>query len=190
MSLAMLRYRWGSFLGTFAALLLGVAVLSGCLSLWAAARPQVPAALAAMPVVVAAPRYDPPDGGFPTYRPWSSAETDGLLARLAAVPGVAAVVPDRPFYVQRVVDGRAVGDRRDSLHSGRSWASAGALLDGVAPQRAGEVVVDAGLGVPVGAALPVLTAAGPATWTVTGTVTGAAGKTSGTGTRAAGAPSF
>ncbi len=40
MSLAMIRHRWASFLGTFSALLLGVAVLSVCLSLWAAAQPQ------------------------------------------------------------------------------------------------------------------------------------------------------
>ncbi|HTJ38075.1 MAG TPA: ABC transporter permease [Dactylosporangium sp.] len=174
MSLAMLRYRWASFAGTFVALLLGVAVLSGSLSLWAAARPRVPAELSAAGVVVAAPRYDPPDGGFPTYRPWSAGETDGLVTRLAAVPGVAAAIADRPFYVQRVVDGRPAGDRRDSVHSGRGWASAGLMAytmrTGTAPQNPGEVVVDAALGVPVGAALPVLTAAGPATWTVSGTI--------------------
>ncbi|MEU7870191.1 ABC transporter permease [Dactylosporangium sp. NPDC049140] len=169
MSLAMIRYRWSSFLGTFAALLLGVAVLAGSLSLWAAARPRVPGELAGAAVIVAAPRYDPPDGGFPTFRPWSAGELDRLTTDLAAVPGVAAAVPDRPFYVQRIVDGRPVGDRREALHSGRPWAGTAALTAGAAPSRPGEVVVDAALGVPVGAALPVLTAAGPATWTVSGT---------------------
>ncbi|WP_433056489.1 FtsX-like permease family protein [Dactylosporangium sp. CS-033363] len=174
MSLAMLRYRWSSFFGTFLALLLGVAVLSGSLSLWAAAQPRVPDALAGAPILVAAPRYDPPEGGFPTYRPWSDAELGRLTTALAAVPGVAAAVPDRPFYVQRLVDGAPVGDHRDSLHSGRSWSVMAAqqyrMRSGAAPARDGDVVVDAALGVPVGATLPVVTAAGPATWTVTGTV--------------------
>ncbi|WP_432985765.1 FtsX-like permease family protein [Dactylosporangium sp. CA-233914] len=169
----MIRYRWSSFLGTFAALLLGVAVVAGCLSLWAAARPRVPVELAAAPVIVAAPRYDPPDGGFATYRPWSAEEADKLVTELSAVPGVTAAVPDRPFYVQRLVDGKPVGDARESLHSGRSWAAAGLggypLQQGSAPQRSGEVAVPAGIGVPVGATMPVLTAAGPATWTVSGT---------------------
>ncbi|GAA2367510.1 ABC transporter permease [Dactylosporangium salmoneum] len=174
MSLSMLRYRWGSFLGTFVALLVGVAVVAGSLSLWASARPRVPDELSGAGVVVAAPRYDPPNGGYPTYRPWSAEEVDGLVARLADVPGVAAAVPDRPFYVQRLVDGRPAGDATDSLHAGRGWASAGLRTytfgSGKAPEKPGEVVVDAALGLPVGAALPVLTAAGPATWTVTGTI--------------------
>ncbi|MEV6925969.1 ABC transporter permease [Dactylosporangium sp. NPDC051485] len=174
MSLSMLRYRWGSFLGTFVALLVGVAVVAGSLSLWASARPRVPAELSGAGVLVAAPRYDPPDGGFPTHRPWSAEEVDGLVARLAAVPGVAAAVPDRPFYVQRLVGGRPAGDATGSLHAGRGWGSAGLTTytfgSGKAPEKPGEVVVDAALGLPVGAALPVLTAAGPATWTVTGTI--------------------
>ncbi|MFI5906651.1 FtsX-like permease family protein [Dactylosporangium sp. NPDC051541] len=170
MSLSMIRYRWSLFLGTFVALLLGVAVLSGCLSVWAAAQPRVPDALADAPVIVAAPRFDPPDGGFATYRPWSAAELDRLTTELAAVPGVAAVVPDRPFYVQRLVDGQPVGDRREALHSGRSWSAPQRPVSGAAPANPGEVVVDRALGLPVGAAMDVVTAAGPATWTVTGTI--------------------
>ncbi|GAA3276009.1 ABC transporter permease [Dactylosporangium vinaceum] len=173
MSLSMIRYRWSLFLGTFVALFLGVAVLSGSLSVWAAAQPRVPDALAGAPVIVAAPRFDPPDGGFPTYRPWSAQELDRLTTALSRVPGVAAAVPDRPFYVQRLVDGRPAGDRRDALHSGRPWAEARfrspGLTSGAAPSEPGEVVVDAALGVPVGGTVAVVTAAGPATWTVTGT---------------------
>ncbi|WP_432835116.1 FtsX-like permease family protein [Dactylosporangium sp. CA-092794] len=170
MSLSMLRYHRGSFLGTFVALLLGVAVIAGCLSLWASARPRVPAELSAAEVIVAAPRYDPPGAGFASHRPWSADEVDRLVTALARTPGVAAAVPDRPFYVQRLVDGRP----DDDAVGGRGWASAGLgrypLKTGKPPQHPGEVVVPERLGVPVGAPLPMLTAAGPATWTVTGTI--------------------
>ncbi|MET7395061.1 FtsX-like permease family protein [Dactylosporangium sp. NPDC005572] len=172
----MVRHRWASFLGTFAALAVGVAVISGSLALWASAQPRTPKPLAAAEVLIASPSYDPPEGGFPTYRPWSPEEVDELVARAGRAAGVAAAIPDRTFYVQRLVDGRPVGNARDAVHSGRGWASAGLspyqLLQGSAPDRPGGVVVDAALGVPVGGQLPVLTASGPATWTVTGTIDG------------------
>ncbi|WP_238008075.1 FtsX-like permease family protein [Dactylosporangium sp. AC04546] len=172
----MVRHRWASFLGTFAALAVGVAVISGSLALWASAQPRTPKPLAAAEVLIASPSYDPPEGGFLTYRPWSPEEVDQLVARTGRAPGVAAAIPDRTFYVQRLVDGRPVGNPRDAVHSGRGWASAGLspyeLVQGSAPDRPGGVVVDAALGVPVGGQLPVLTAAGPATWTVTGTIDG------------------
>ncbi|GGM32372.1 FtsX-like permease family protein [Dactylosporangium sucinum] len=172
----MVRHRWASFLGTFAALAVGVAVISGSLALWASAQPRTPKPLAAAEVLIASPRYDPPDGGFPTYRPWSPEEVDELVGRASRTPGVAAAIPDRAFYVQRLVDGKPAGNARDAVHSGRGWASAGlspyGLVKGNAPDRPGEVVVDAALGVPVGGQLPVLTAAGPATWTVTGAIDG------------------
>ncbi|MEV4140457.1 hypothetical protein AB0J72_50875 [Dactylosporangium sp. NPDC049742] len=92
-----MRHRWAGFLGTFAVLLLGVAVISGSLTLWAAAQPRVPDALAATDAVVASPSFDPVDGGFPVYRPWSPDEVSSLVADLGATPGVLAAVPFRTF---------------------------------------------------------------------------------------------
>ncbi|MFF5226157.1 FtsX-like permease family protein [Dactylosporangium sp. NPDC000521] len=177
MTLASVRHRWAGFLGTFAALLLGVAVISGSLTLWAAAQPRIPDALVATDAVVASPSFDPVEGGFPVYRPWSPDETAALLSRLRATPGVLEAVPLRTFYVQRLVDGQPTGNPRDAVHSGRAWSSAGlggySIRDGKPPAGRGEVVVPASAGVPVGATLPVLTAAGPASWTVTGVFDGA-----------------
>ncbi len=176
MSLAFVRHRWAGFLGTFAALLVGVAVISASLSLWAAAQPRVPDTLAASDAVVAAPRFEPADGGFPVYRPWSPDEVDTLVRRLSATPGVRSAVPVRTFYVQRLVDGQPVGDASDAVHNGHSWPSAGlggyTIRNGNPPSGPGEVVVPQSAGVPVGAALPVLTATGPATWTVSGVTDG------------------
>ncbi|GAA3225499.1 FtsX-like permease family protein [Dactylosporangium siamense] len=176
MSWAFVRHQWASFLGTFAALLLGVAVISGSLSLWAAAQPRVPDALAATDVVIAAPAFKSAEGGFPVYRPWSPEELSSLLAKLSATPGVRSAVPVRTFYVQRLVDGQPSGDPGEAVHSGAAWSSAGlggyTIQNGNPPSRSGEVVVPSSAGVPVGAALPVLIAAGPTTWTVTGVTDG------------------
>jgi putative ABC transport system permease protein len=174
---AMVRHRFAGFVGTFVAVTLGVAVIAGSLTLWASARPKVPAWLSGAPVVVRAPQIGQVDEApFEAFRPWSDAEVAELVGRLSAVPGVTAAVPDRTFYVQRVVDGRAVGDPNESLHSGHGWSSAALAapltLDGRAPDRAGTVVVDRRLGLHPGAPIAVLTAEGPATWRVSGTVDG------------------
>ncbi|MEV0131964.1 ABC transporter permease [Dactylosporangium sp. NPDC050688] len=172
MTLASIRHRWAGFLGTFVALLLGVAVISGSLTLWAAAQPRVPDHLAAADAVVASPRFEPRDGGFPVYRPWSPDELDTLVRRLSATPGVLSAVPVRTFYAQRLVGGEPVGDPSGAVHVGQSWSSAGlggyTIRGGNPPAASGEVVVPVAAGVPVGSTLPVLTAAGPVTWTVTG----------------------
>ena len=106
------------------------------------------------------------------YRPWSPDEVASLVTRLSATPGVRSAVPFRTFYVQRLVDGQPIGDRDDAVHSGAAWSSAGlggyTIRSGNPPSARGEVVVPSTAGVPVGAALPVLTATGPTTWTVTG----------------------
>ena len=52
--------------------------------------------------------------------PGQRTATAGLVGRLAALPGVAAAVPDRTFYAQPLVDGRpsAADGEREDAHAG------------------------------------------------------------------------
>jgi putative ABC transport system permease protein len=108
--------------------------------------------------------------------PWQSARAEKLAGELRGVPGVAAAVPDRSFYAQLVRDGRPVGDPPSGDPIGHAWSTAALapyrLVAGAAPAAAGEVVLDAGYGIPSGATATVLTATGPQQWRVTGTVDG------------------
>lgn len=168
MSLAwlMVRHRFAGFAGTFVAIALGVAVVAGAATLWASSRPAVPERLAQSPVLVRSPAVGTNESGYPEYRSWTVAEARDLAARLDAVP-------DPVFYVQRLAGGRAVGDPETALSDGHSWSSTVlggyCLTAGRPPARTGEVALS---GAPPGSTVQVLTAAGPATWTVTGTTGG------------------
>ena len=175
MSLAwqMVRYRFAGFAGTFVAIALGVAVVAGATTLWASSRPVAPERYSAAPVLVQSPTVGTNESGFPELRSWTVAEARDLADRLARVPGVTAAVPDPVFYVQRMTGGRATGEEETSLTDGHSWSSAALgghrLSAGRPPSQAGEVALS---GVAPGAGVDVLTAAGPARWTVTGTTDG------------------
>lgn len=175
MSLAwtMVRHRFAAFAGTFVAVALGVAIVAGATTLWASSRPETPQRLAAAPVLVHSPEVGRTDGGYPEYRSWTAAEAAALTRRLAALPGVTAAVADPAFYVQRVVAGRASGDPEAARTEGHAWSAAALggyrLGAGRPPLRAGEVALAE---VTPGTRIDVLTARGPATWTVTGTVDG------------------
>ncbi|MEU4676230.1 ABC transporter permease [Micromonospora sp. NPDC023737] len=160
--------------GAFVAVAIGVALVAATTLLLASGRPQTPDRLAQAAIVVTSPQADSPADPFPPARPWSSARTTELVARLAALPGVAAAVPDRTFYAQPLVDGRPAqghGQRQDA-HEGHGWSSARlgglTLTAGAPPHRPGEVVVDAALGLRPGAPVTLLTASGPQPYTVTG----------------------
>ncbi|GAA2366404.1 ABC transporter permease [Dactylosporangium salmoneum] len=124
--------------GALVAVSVGVALLAAALLLLAAGRPVVPARFAATPVVVS------------TTVPWSASRADELAAALAAVPGVAKAYPDHTFFLQ-------------DAEAGHGWAWT-RLTAGRAPERDGEVAADRA----VGARVTLLTAAGPAQFTVTG----------------------
>jgi putative ABC transport system permease protein len=178
LALASLRHRLTTFVGTFVALTIGVGVLSGCLTLVASLRPQVSPSYARADVLVQAPEVrSPGDSGLPAHRPWSAAETAALVHQLVTVPGVTAAIPDRPFYVQRTVSGHATGDARASLHGGRGWSAAVlggyTIKAGAAPDGPGTAVVGRAMGLRPGESVQVVTAAGPATWRVTGITDGA-----------------
>ncbi|HEX8629063.1 MAG TPA: ABC transporter permease [Catenuloplanes sp.] len=176
LSLATVRERWPSFLGTFVALSLGVALLAVGGLLLTSARPHVPDRYAGTTVLVQSPAVSQADGMFTESRPWSAATTRSLVDRLRAVPGVAVVVADRSFYVQPVIDGHAVGDPRVAGRQGHGWSSAALapyrLRAGAPPRRDDEVVLDHRLGLPPGTPVTLLTATGPARFVVRGTVDG------------------
>ncbi|MFE7525438.1 ABC transporter permease [Kitasatospora sp. NPDC057542] len=173
LSLATVRARWASFLGTFVALGLGVTILAMTALVLASAEPEVPRRYAGTRVVVQSPAVDQSDGTFTPGRPWSRERTQELLRALAAVPGVARAVPDRAFYAQAVIDGRPVADPGPEPR-GRNWSGAAfgpeRLTAGSAPADEHQVVLDASLGLAPGSPVTLLTAAGPDRYTVSGTV--------------------
>ncbi|GLX93678.1 ABC transporter permease [Herbidospora sp. NBRC 101105] len=170
LSFATVRERWQSFAGGFVVLSLGMALVSMSVLALASAGPRVPDRLAGTPVFVSAPRLDRADGSFAPDRPWSPETVASLVEGLSAIPGVAQAVPDRAFYAQPVIGGRPAPSER-----GHAWSTARLapyrLTAGTAPRK-GETVVDRSLGLTPGTDVSVLTARGPVTFTVSGTVDG------------------
>jgi putative ABC transport system permease protein len=169
----MVRHRFAGFAGTFVAIALGVAVVAGATTIYLSSRPEAPERYRASPVLVRSPSVGDNPFGEPEYLSWTAGEAAGLATRLAALPGVTAAAADPVFYVQRVVAGRPTGDSGQALLDGHAWSSAALggyrLSAGSPPSGPGEVAV---AGAAPGSRVEVLTAAGPATWTVTGTVDG------------------
>ncbi|GAA3771310.1 ABC transporter permease [Plantactinospora mayteni] len=176
LSFAALRARWTGLLGPFIALCLGVALMSTTALILVSAQPRVPDRYAGAAVLVAARTVDGIPGTFPERRPWSPERTADLAGRLAAIDGVTAAVPDRSFYAQAVLDGRPVGEPALGDPQGHGWSSAALapyrLVAGSAPVRPDEVVLDRSLGLDPGGQVTLLTATGPADYTVAGTVDG------------------
>jgi putative ABC transport system permease protein len=169
----MVRHRFAGFAGTFVAIALGVAVVAGATTIYLSSRPRAPERYNSSPVLVRSPSVGDNAYGEPEYQSWPAAEATALAARLARLPGVTAAVADPVFYAQRVVGGRPTGDPDQAQLDGHAWSSAALggyrLSAGAPPRRAGEVAL---AGAAPGSRVAVLTAAGPATWTVTGTVDG------------------
>lgn len=167
LALASVRGRKASFVGTVAALVLGVALLTMTLLVYASSLPTVPDRVSRAAVLVHGPQIG--DGVLSDFRPWPADEVRLLTQRLGAVDGVGAAIPDRTFYAQLV-------DRPGSPRQGHGWSSSRLggypLSAGRAPETDGELAVDAGLGVGLGATVEVLFAAGPRPMTVTGLVSG------------------
>ncbi|MFG1992187.1 FtsX-like permease family protein [Actinoplanes sp. NPDC048988] len=143
--------------GTFLAVLLGTTIVTTFLLLLTSGHPRVPDRLADFAIVVTSPDAANRADAFAEPVPWSASEAQSLAERLRSVPGVEAVAVDHRFYAQPVLDGRPVTDST----TGHAWLGEG-------PPGPGEVIVDRSLGVPVGATITLLTAAGPHTWRVSG----------------------
>ncbi|WP_283134436.1 ABC transporter permease [Rhizohabitans arisaemae] len=171
LGLATVRERWTAFAGSFAALFLGAILVSATSTALLSAGPRLPDRLAGAQVLVTVPAVERPEGNFSPDRPWSPEQVVALQDRLAAIPGVERAVPDRSLYAQPVVDGVPVED-----HRGHAWSSAALapyrLVSGTEPRQAGQVALDRSLGRKPGTRVTVLTARGPAEYTVSGTVDG------------------
>ncbi|MFJ3903065.1 FtsX-like permease family protein [Streptomyces sp. NPDC090025] len=150
LSLASLRAHRRRFLGTFAAVLLGVAFLTGTLvmgdtlragfdTLFGNANSGTDAVVRSTSVVTAAGQTQG------TRSPVDA----GLAARLSGVPGVAAAEPRIEGAGQLVgADGKPIGGQGPPTLAG-NWIqdpklNPYALAEGRAPQRDGEVVVNKG----------------------------------------------
>ena len=171
---AMLRERWTALLGTFVALCLGVALFAMSALTLASAVPRIPQRYAAAAVLIGGPDTSAGDGTFTESKPWSPEAASALTERLARLPGVTSAVAERSFYAQAVLNGHPVGDPDAGDPLGHGWSSAALapypLVSGRPPTADREVVLDAGLGLAPGAAVTLLTASGPARYTVSGTI--------------------
>ncbi|MFJ8740394.1 FtsX-like permease family protein [Embleya sp. NPDC127516] len=175
-TLATLRERGTALLGSLLALVLGIAILTASALIQLTGGTPVPERYAGTPVLLHSAHGTDRDGEFAEPVPWSPERTGQLVRELAAIPGVREVVADRPFYAQAVSGGRPVGGRDGDERMGRGWSSTtlapAPLVAGHAPRRADEIAVDAELGPRPGESITVLTASGPAAYTVSGTVRG------------------
>src|SRR5690349_12705540 len=152
-------------LGTFVAVVLSTAIVAAALLLWASGRPRVPDRFAGLSVVVQSPAASNPAEFFAEPVPWPAAAAQQFAERLAALPGVSAVVQDRPFYAQPLRAGQPV----PGLTTGNGWSmSTGSLTAGRPPAGEREVAVGADLRIPIGQDVTLLTAAGTSAWRVTG----------------------
>ncbi|GIH20567.1 FtsX-like permease family protein [Rugosimonospora africana] len=178
LSLATVRQRWASFLGTFIALALGVTILSMITLVLTSAQPEVPKRYAGARVLVQSPGVDQSDGLFTANRPWTQQRAAELVQRLDAIPGVSKAVPDLSFYAQAVIDGKPVAAAEDGDLQGHAWSTSALapqpLVAGKPPSGDKEVVLDRALGLRPGGQVTLLTATGPAQYSVSGTVDGPA----------------
>ncbi|MEU5107893.1 MULTISPECIES: hypothetical protein [unclassified Streptomyces] len=177
LALATVRARRTAFAGSFAALCLGVAVLTMSALILLSGDGGVPGRYAGAPVLVrSAQGGTGPDGVFLERAPWSAHRTKELTRALDALPGVRRAVPDRSFSAQAVSGGAPVGRQRAGDRLGHGWSAAALapyrLTAGRAPQRADEVALDRALGARPGERITLLTAAGAGRFTVSGTVDG------------------
>ncbi|MFJ8716666.1 ABC transporter permease [Streptomyces violaceus] len=170
-SLATARERWTSFLGSFVAVALGVAVVTMSALVLLSDGTGVPRRLAGAPVLVQSPAGEPAGGVFTENPPWAPGRAEELRRKLAELPGVAAAVADRSFYAQTPGSEQRKGERQ-----GHPWSAAAlatyALSAGRPPATAGEIVLDASLGHGPGEPVTVLTARGPRRFSVSGTMDG------------------
>nr|WP_243274829.1 ABC transporter permease [Streptomyces albus] len=169
--MATVRDRWSSFLGTFVALVLGVAVVTMSGLILLSRGTDVPERLAGAAVLVRAPLGDQIGGQYAEPPPWKPEEARELRRELARLPGVRSAVADRSFYAQLPGTEQRKGERQGHGWSSAALASYG-LQAGKPPTKSDEVVLDQAYGHRPGERVTLLTADGPHRFTVSGTMDG------------------
>lgn len=159
LSLATIRSRWGSLVGAFVALSLGVALMATAAEVLVSNVAHPPARLAAAPVVV--------HMGGPDSPPLSVQDAMSLSAALSEVPGVNAAISDYGFYAQPA---------GTDVTEGHGWSSAALaaqqLVVGAPPTTDSEVAIGSDLGIEVGSTVTIFGSAGPLPYSVKGVVDG------------------
>ncbi|MGW8062436.1 FtsX-like permease family protein [Streptomyces ziwulingensis] len=188
LALATLRARRGAFAATFAALLLGAAVISACgVLLESGLRSALPPERYDRAPLIVAGRHSldldvkSADGSdYRSSQPLTEqAGLDGSLTRdLAAVEGVASVVPDRAAAVRLPAGDRAVTGANGAVPQAHTWSShvlgGFRLTEGHSPQDARQAVLDTDLaaraGLRTGDTVRLMTSSTPLTFEVAGLV--------------------
>ncbi|MEO3756310.1 FtsX-like permease family protein [Streptomyces sp. B6B3] len=168
---ATVRERWASFLGSFVAVAVGVAVVTISALVLLSGGTGVPERLAGAPVLVQSPAGEQIAGEFTENPPWAPERAEALRRELAGLPGVEAAVADRSFYAQAVGSEQEKGERQGHGWSSAALASYG-LSAGTPPVADDDIAVDRALGLAPGEPVTILTAHGPERFTVTGTLDG------------------
>ncbi|MFB4295045.1 ABC transporter permease [Actinomadura sp. NTSP31] len=173
LALKSLRYRKGAFLASLIALFVGAVVVQGCGGLLETGiRANVKAErLAAAPVVVTGSQDYPGHAVGIATDPMTERVLldENLVGAVAAVPGVAAAVPDISVPITALAG-------RPASASGHGWSSAPlspyTLVAGAAPTASGDIVVDGAtakrLGVRPGATLQASVRGDPHVFRVSG----------------------
>ncbi|MFJ6392211.1 FtsX-like permease family protein [Streptomyces sp. NPDC091972] len=194
-ALATLRTRAGAFAATFAALLMGSAVITACgVLLESGLRSSVPPERYAKAPVIVAGRQSvdlqvkSADGSaYDSSQPLSErSRLDAALAKdLAAVEGVASVVPDRGAPVRMLAGERTVTGANGAVPQAHTWNSrvlgGFRLSEGHSPQGSRQVVLDRDLaeraGLRTGDRVRIMATSTPLTFEVAGLVTLDGGRT-------------
>lgn len=177
------KARTSGFIGAFVAVLCGTALVAACgILMESGFRGGVPTQrYAAADVVVTGDRtVRPPGADVLAFEQTAEqpAVPAALVARIAAVPGVRAAVPEVTFPAVVVgPDGQALADKPSLGHNWEAAVLAPFVLkEGKAPAGDDEVVLDAGLavraGVWVGGQVRVMTRSAPVSYRVSGVVEG------------------
>ncbi|MEU0877371.1 FtsX-like permease family protein [Lentzea sp. NPDC005914] len=177
------KARTSGFVGAFIAILCGTALVTACgILMESGFRGGVPTQrYAAADVVVTGDRTVRPPGGDALefeHAAEQPAIPAALVAKIAAVPGVKAAVPELTFPAVLVGPDEKVLADKPSL--GHNWDSAVlapfTLKEGRAPAAGNEVVLDSGLasaaGVVPGAEVRIMTRSVPVSYRVSGVAEG------------------
>jgi putative ABC transport system permease protein len=170
LALRTLRFRTGGFVASFIALLFGATIVMACGGLMETGiRTAIPPQrLAGAPIVVTGDQSSGAKGSGEDLAERVRLDA-GLVGSIAAVPGVAAAIPDVSFPATLLHNGEP-----STPSTGHGWDSARlapyTMTSGAAPSTADDVVADTSLGLKVGDEIRLAVAGGARDFHVVGLV--------------------